>query len=58
MEITALCLAVGSIWEYVTPVMKPSSISDPIDIVCYVCGGIIYWLILRISKWLFTQNQQ
>ena len=37
----------GCIWEFVTPLMKSSSITDPLDIVCYVTGGIVYWAILR-----------
>ena len=49
-RILLFCLVIGYIWEYITPLLKPSSVSDPIDILCYLGGGIIYWCILRIIE--------
>jgi hypothetical protein len=55
-EITRLwvtCLisfCTSCVWEFVAPLMKPSSTTDPLDIVCYVTGGIVYWAILRYIK--------
>ena len=52
-EITRLwviCLisfCTSCVWEFVAPLMKPSSTTDFLDIVCYVTGGIVYWAILR-----------
>ena len=35
----------GLIWEYVAPQFVPTATSDPIDILCYILGGIFYWVI-------------
>ncbi len=37
------------IWELIIPSVKPDSISDPIDFLCYIIGGIIYWIILSFE---------
>ena len=47
LNIEAFCLAVGLIWEFVTPLVKKGSVTDPLDLVCYCFGGFVYWLILR-----------
>lgn len=39
-------LVCGCIWEFVTPLFKPSSVTDILDLVCYICGAFLYWLIL------------
>lgn len=39
----------GIIWEYLAPLIKPSSISDPYDLVCYLVGAIFYWILLNIK---------
>ena len=36
------------IWEFLAPVLKDGSVTDLIDIVCYMTGTVIYWLILRL----------
>lgn len=37
-------------WEYLAPLLKPSAVTDSLDIVCYVVGGVIYWFILYCVK--------
>ncbi len=37
------------VWEFVAPLFKPSATNDPFDMVCYIAGGFVYWLILRLS---------
>jgi hypothetical protein len=40
------------VWEFIAPIFKPTSISDPIDILFYFIGTLIYWIIykMRIQK--------
>lgn len=33
------------LWEYVALFFKPSSILDPIDVIFYFLGTLIYWMI-------------
>lgn len=46
-QIVLLMASCGFFWEYITPLFRPNTISDPWDILAYVCGGFIYWLIIR-----------
>ncbi len=46
-RIAILMLCVGLFWEFVTPLYRTDSIRDPLDLLAYVAGGIIYWAILR-----------
>jgi len=36
------------VWEFIAPIFKPTSISDPIDILFYFIGTLIYWIIYKI----------
>lgn len=38
-------LLVSIVWEYLIGFIKPNSVSDPIDILAYVLGTLIYWII-------------
>lgn len=42
-EILLFGLLAGLIWETLTPVFKPSSVSDPKDLLAYLCGSFLYW---------------
>lgn len=44
-----LCMC-GMFWEYVTPLFRKDTISDPCDIIAYLIGGIIYWYLLKVCK--------
>lgn len=48
--ICLVSLCTSCIWEFVAPLMKPSSTTDPLDIFCYITGGVVYWAILRYIK--------
>lgn len=48
-QIVLYCLLVGLFWEYVIPLIKASSVSDPIDILCYIIGGMVYWCVYRLT---------
>lgn len=42
-------LLVSIVWEYLICFIRPTSVSDPIDILFYVLGTLIYWIIHK--KW-------
>ena len=48
-HIMLYCIGVGLFWEYAIPLVKASSVSDPIDILCYVFGGMVYWCLYRMT---------
>jgi hypothetical protein len=37
----------GIFWEYITPLYHPSSTSDIYDVLCYLLGACVYWIIQR-----------
>jgi len=43
------------VWEYLVIFVKPTSIQDPIDVLCYVLGTLIYWIIHK--NWIQTKTQ-
>lgn len=43
-------LIVSVVWEYLIVYIKPTSVSDPLDVLFYVTGTIIYWIIHK--KWI------
>ena len=49
-------LAVGVVWEFGAPIIKKTSTTDIMDIVCYVGGSIIYWFLLKRNRNEKTDN--
>ncbi len=37
----------GLFWEYITPFFRSDTVSDVLDVMAYMLGGFIYWLIMR-----------
>ena len=56
-QIILYCLLVGLFWEYVIPLIKTNSVSDPIDILCYIIGGMIYWCFYRLTVRTTEKNR-
>lgn len=44
-----LTMAAGLIWEYGAPLINPRSVSDPLDLLCYLLGCTLYYTLLRRS---------
>ena len=42
--ITFFC---GILWEYLTPVYRPDTVSDPWDILAYMFGGVLFWYVFN-----------
>lgn len=38
-------LLVSLVWEYLIIFIKPTSVTDPLDVLFYVLGTLIYWMI-------------
>ena len=49
-HIEILMFFCGIFWEYVTPVFREGTVSDPYDILAYMLGGFLYWLIMLKGK--------
>ena len=43
---TSVC---GLFWEYITPLYLSYSVADPLDVLAYMSGGVLYWGIIRIT---------
>lgn len=39
-------LLMSFFWEYIGPVLNRNSVSDPIDIIFYMTGSVLYWIFL------------
>ena len=51
-QIEALLLLAGLFWEYVTPLFRENTVSDIWDVVAYMMGGFLYWILTRKEeKW-------
>jgi hypothetical protein len=40
-----LCLVAALVWEYAAPLVVPWAVADPFDIIAYMVGGFLYWLL-------------
>ncbi|MCR8842711.1 hypothetical protein NQ117_03375 [Paenibacillus sp. SC116] len=47
-RIISFTFVVGLFWEYVTPLYH-RGVSDPWDVIAYMGGGLLYWVLARIS---------
>lgn len=45
--VTGFLLLCGLFWEYVTPLYRPDSVSDPWDVAAYLLGGLLCLTITR-----------
>ncbi len=43
VELTALIS--GLLWEYLTPLYRNDTVSDPFDLLAYMAGGLLFWYI-------------
>lgn len=46
-HILAFCFCAGLVWEFIAPYLRRYSTPDWIDVLCYMLGGFVYWLLLR-----------
>lgn len=45
--IETIMLSAGLFWEYVTPLFRKNTTSDFFDLLAYLFGGFLYWIISR-----------
>lgn len=49
-SIIAVGICTSLVWEFFAPLIKPSSTTDLVDIICYMSGSVIYWAILHFMR--------
>ena len=52
--IMAIGLFAALIWEFVIPMFKAESVTDPIDFLCYIIGAGVFYLIKRLDCIYFS----
>ena len=40
------------VWEFFAPVIKPSSVTDVKDLMCYILGTFLYWCIIKLVDYI------
>lgn len=48
-EIILECFLCGIVWEFFAPIIKDNSTTDLYDILFYIMGGIMYYLLQKIN---------
>ena len=48
IQIEGILFLCGLFWEYVTPLFRPTTVSDPFDLLAYLCGGFLYWAGIKL----------
>ena len=46
-QIELLMFFCGIFWEYLTPMFRANTVSDIWDVLAYMIGGFLYWIITR-----------
>ena len=46
--IEIIMFSAGLFWEYVTPLFREDTTSDILDLLAYLLGGFLYWIISRV----------
>lgn len=44
-KLLLLGMSSGLVWEYISPIINPKAVTDPIDLICYFIGINIYYLL-------------
>lgn len=50
IRIIVFCTMFALFWEFGALIIKPNSVFDPLDIICYYIGGLAYYIIISIHK--------
>lgn len=45
IHVESIILLCGILWEYVTPIYRDNTVSDPVDLLAYLFGGLLFWFI-------------
>ena len=49
-QIELLMFSCGIFWEFITPLYRIDTVTDVWDILAYIIGGVLYWIIIRKEK--------
>lgn len=58
LHVVLFTLLCGTFWEYITPLYRSETVSDPLDIIAYLIGALIFWYILGGRKNPIFINQR
>lgn len=45
IHIESTVLISGLLWEYLTPLYRSDTVSDPFDLLAYIGGGLLFWYV-------------
>ena len=51
-HIFPFCLCAGFVWEFLAPILKEGSVADPCDMIAYLFGGSVYWIMMLIGSFV------
>lgn len=57
-SILLFMLLCGLFWEYIAPFFVVGSVSDPLDVMSYALGGILYWLLTKACQHSSIRNSR
>lgn len=49
IDVILITVVSGLLWEYVTPLYREDTVSDPWDLVAYLFGGICFWGLVKVN---------
>jgi hypothetical protein len=55
-KLIIICFIWGVLWENFAPIFNPIAVKDPLDVLCYCFGGIIYYVIIFLEKKYSNKN--
>jgi hypothetical protein len=53
-----IVIPAGLYWEYVTPLYRHSSTTDPCDLVAYLFGAVLYLCLFTLGRRIIHRNEQ
>ena len=56
IHVESIMLLCGVLWEYITPLYRSDTVSDPIDIFVYMFGGLLFWYVCDGSRLMNNTN--
>lgn len=56
-HILLIGLCVSAVWEGVAPLVKPTAVADPLDVVCYLIGSAAYGGLLHLFVKIQTRHR-
>ena len=49
VKIIVFMASAGVVWEFFAQIVKTSTTTDLYDLLCYIVGGLFYWIIIKCT---------